>query len=40
MIFRKITLNNLGPFREQHSINVSVEDKNKFSFDWWIEWSR
>ena len=29
MIFRKITLNNLGPFREQHSINVSVEDKNK-----------
>ena len=26
MIFEKITLNNLGPFREEHSINIGVED--------------
>lgn len=29
MIFEKITLNNLGPFREEHSINVGVEDEKK-----------
>ena len=29
MIFEKITLNNLGPFREVHSINVGVKDEKK-----------
>jgi len=29
MIFEKITLNNLGPFREAHSINLGVEDEKK-----------
>ena len=29
MIFERITLNNLGPFREEHSIDVGVEDEKK-----------